>query len=87
MRKQEEEFAKHLANAGCSKCLCCGEEKGRNEYLREGITNKGIFVSWPILTVTPRLFRHTKHEETIMYRCYTCGASWESEPYEVAYSD
>lgn len=70
------------ANEGCGVCPCCGETKNhfyykcRNIWDRRGIDygltakrwTKGIFIK--------------RHMRIDVYHCGTCGADWESNPYE-----
>lgn len=76
------ETNKTIANVGCNICPCCGETKSTLEYNKEDIfSHKGIasgtYKSW-----CAGLFR-TKRYRIDCYHCYTCGAEWESEPYEI----
>lgn len=71
-----------LANTGCKVCPCCGETKSTMEYFKEGIYNKGIFYGLICKQWAEGLFR-TRHMRIDCYCCYTCGAEWESEAYEV----
>lgn len=70
--------AKAKANEGCLICPCCGESKFTTEYSMS--ENKGILAglqrSW-----VEGLF-HMKNMCCDVYHCYTCGAEWESDPYE-----
>lgn len=72
---------KMLANIGCNVCPCCGETKSMFEYFDEGIYNKGIF-SGISKTLTKGILK-LKVMEVDCYKCETCGAEWESDPYEV----
>lgn len=73
--------AYETAHKGCYKCPCCGETKSDMAYLNEGTINKGISggvcKSW-----ASGIFR-TRYMRVDCYSCGTCGAQWESEPYEV----
>ena len=76
----QEKLNKERASIGCNKCPVCGETRKFMDALTKdkkpgGILNatystfsKGIFKS--------RSFR-IDH-----YSCQTCGARWDSEPYE-----
>ena len=72
---------KKIANQGCYICPCCGETKSFHDY----VTESGIFKG--ILDVTCRNyckgFFKMKYMQVDCYKCETCGAEWESEPYEV----
>lgn len=72
---------KRLANAGCNVCPCCGETKSEMEYFKEGIYNKGVFSGLICKHWVKGLFR-PRYMQVDCYRCYTCGAEWESEAYE-----
>lgn len=75
---------KETANAGCLVCPCCGEKKSHVQYMKEeGVfTHKGvsggIYRSW----AAGGFFKKIKNMRVDCYQCYTCGAQWESEPYE-----
>ena len=68
------------ANKGCDKCPCCGETNQSIEYLLTGEPNKGI-VSGLQKTWAEGFFK-IKNMKCDCYHCFTCGAQWESEPYE-----
>lgn len=70
------ETVKQNANIGCDKCPCCGETKSSMEYY----SNKGI-VSGISKTWFKGFFK-VKSMRCDCYSCLTCGAKWESEPYE-----
>lgn len=71
---------KQKANEGCMICPCCGETKTVDYYINKGKGIKGI--SGGIYsTQTSGLF-NTKVLRVDHYVCNTCGAEWESEPYE-----
>ena len=70
-----------IANKGCDVCPCCGENKDAVEYMEEGIFNKGIFSG--IVKDYCKGFFKMKYMQIDCYSCETCGAEWESEPYEV----
>ena len=73
---------KASANAGCQQCPCCGETKKDWEYIEEGIINKGISGGW-YKSWAEGWFR-MRSMRCDCYKCYTCGAEWESEPYQGA---
>lgn len=77
--------AKIAANAGCNVCPCCGENRSQLDYLRDGITMKGV--SDGICKNWIEGFFRVKYMQTDCYKCYTCGAEWESKPYEVEIKD
>lgn len=63
-------MAKQNANIGCDKCPCCGEAY-------HGLA--------PIKTwMEGGLFRTAKYMKVDCYTCRSCGAEWESDPYEYA---
>lgn len=70
------------ANLGCSVCPCCGESKRWEEYMAIGILNKGVS-SGTMKTWATGFFR-MKNMRSDCYECRTCGAEWESDPYEVS---
>lgn len=63
-------IAKSNANKGCSKCPCCG--KAYNRLLLPPIKTwyEGGF------------FKKGKSMKVDCYTCDSCGAQWESDPYE-----
>lgn len=69
-----------IANLGCNVCPCCGEMKDTLSYIRQGILNKGIFSG--IQKSWIEGFFKMRHMKADCYYCKTCGAEWESEPYE-----
>ena len=75
--------AEHIAKLGCDKCPCCGETKTTNDYyfdehiISKGIEDDGVVRKWVGRMKDKKLY------ETAYYKCLTCGARWESEPYEV----
>lgn len=75
------EAKKAKANAGCKMCPCCGETKTDFEYIKEGIFNRGVSVGLISKTWVEGIFR-MKGMKCDCYKCYSCGAEWESEPYE-----
>ena len=77
---KREQAIRDKANEGCHVCPCCGESKTDIEYaMNEHRYDKGISVStaeeWE-----ERFFNLRVHKID-QYRCKTCGAEWESEPY------
>lgn len=76
----EETTPREKANHGCNICPYCGETKSFLEYLLVGECSKGI-VSTGTLHWSEGFFKiKTKYVDC--YKCYTCGAKWESDPYE-----
>lgn len=72
-----------IANIGCNVCPCCGETKNSLEYVKEyGLTSKGIVKGF-VRTWTEGFFK-MKFMQCDCYKCETCGAEWESEPYQWA---
>lgn len=69
---------KSLANEGCDKCPCCGETKELRFDYENGTTgiDSGMRRDWR------EGFFKPKHMRVDCYTCHTCGAEWESEPYE-----
>lgn len=70
-----KEKEKELATKGCDKCPCCGETK---DWLKNGA---GI-MAFPLTTEEVKFFS-VKYYDKMYYRCFTCGAEWESEPYNM----
>lgn len=60
-------IGKEIANKGCDICPCCGEEYG-SKIPACRTWAAGIF--------------KTKYYKVNIYNCDSCGASWESDPYE-----
>jgi hypothetical protein len=73
---------KKLANVGCDVCPCCGETKNFLEYFKEGILNKGLSEALTCRNYAEGSFKF-RYMQVDCYSCYTCGARWESEPYEI----
>ena len=72
---------KERANAGCHKCPCCGEEKTFAQYISEGVFDKGLSGAGVCRTWAEGFIR-IKHMKCDCYYCKTCGARWESDPYQ-----
>lgn len=81
--KQANKFAKarEIANKGCDRCPCCGEKKQWSQYLQEGVDGKGFLKLLTAKTWTRGIFRK-RHMRRDKYKCCTCGAEWESDPYQ-----
>ena len=63
---------KEKANEGCDRCPCCGK------------AYYGFTVSKLCKTWCTGFFK-TRHYKIDVYTCSSCGAVWESEPYEYEY--
>lgn len=72
--------ARMVANKGCNRCPCCGETKSSMEYISIGEWRKGIVSGLSKSWATGLLWM--KNMRCDCYSCLTCGAEWESEPYE-----
>ena len=68
------------ANSGCRICPCCGESKSHIDYLKKGVLNKGVS-SGLHKTWAEGVFR-MRNMKVDCYQCHSCGAEWESEPYQ-----
>lgn len=73
---------KAIANDGCNVCPCCGEAKSWVDYTKEGILEKGV-MKGTCKTWVEGIF-HMRNMKCDCYKCYSCGAEWESEPYQWA---
>lgn len=88
--QDEKKIAKAKALEGCNVCPCCGETKeyfDSNEIMKnivnktslrllyEGIECLGEFLHGSLFSFYKGLF-------VTRYKCHTCGAEWESEPYK-----
>lgn len=60
--------AEQIANQGCDKCPCCGKPYN-------GIPTVKTWYECG-------LFKVGKSMKVQGYKCYSCGAEWESDPYE-----
>ena len=68
------EEMKRIANLGCDKCPCCGEiSRYKND---KGILT-GLHDTWVKGIFKPKYMRID------YYICYSCGAEWSSEPYQM----
>lgn len=72
--------ARDKANKGCQVCPCCGETQSVGDYIAKGFLNRGI-LSGLCKNHIAGIFK-LKYMQIDCYKCYTCGAEWESEPYE-----
>lgn len=73
--------SREIANMGCDRCPCCGETKTWDEYIGKGIINKGISKGIISKSWVEGIF-HMRNMKCDCYKCYSCGAEWESEPYQ-----
>lgn len=75
---------KEMANRGCDRCPCCGESKTSGYYMaQEGyLSRKGIHPAGIKIRSKGGLFTKVRVMQVDCYRCGTCGAEWESDPYE-----
>ena len=69
-RDQVNNFERNeaIANFGCNTCPCCGNPVWGSLVSRSWI--EGFF--------------RTRHMKVNCYTCDSCGAQWESDPYEYA---
>lgn len=83
--KEAASFAsmRTVANVGCDVCPCCGENKSWIQYMKEGVYNKGVMSGALNKTWVEGVFR-MRNMKCDCYKCYSCGAEWESEPYQWA---
>ena len=72
---------KEIANQGCNKCPCCGETRSFYEAMEKGGKFQGI-LNATCKNYCKGIFK-MKYMQIDCYKCETCGAEWESEPYEV----
>lgn len=70
---------KAIANYGCHECPCCGETESALSH-KNMMSGQGI-LHIPILRAAGGFFR-SKIVKVDTYRCYTCGAEWESDQYD-----
>lgn len=75
-----ERTAREIANTGCDKCPNCGETSGFFTNLKYG--QKGGIMSAGYKSYCKGIFK-MKVYRIDRYVCQTCGAGWESDPYEV----
>lgn len=71
----KRQLAKAEANKGCDICPCYGETKSILDYVDECIIDKGI---------SRGAYRYSgwTGKRKDLYKCYTCGAEWESDWYK-----
>ena len=67
-------MVKQNANKGCDKCPYCGEP-----YKMPSLISKEWYESSGLLGLG-----RSKHMKVECYSCRSCGAEWESDPYEWA---
>lgn len=69
------------ANVGCDVCPCCGETR-QWDYRLSG---RPVGISPPFMTrVDIGNFWKTRYASVDLYECFTCGAEWESELYDIS---
>lgn len=68
---------KEEALRGCDVCPCCGETKKYLDYLKDDVMGYGILQS-----LSRHWYKDGKQYTVDCFSCETCGAAWESEPYE-----
>ena len=61
-------IAEDLARKECRVCPCCGRKEGVQERLINNRKTDGFF--------------HRKTIDYLSFRCWSCGAQWDSEPFE-----
>lgn len=69
------------ANIGCDVCPVCGEARSHAKCVEKGLGAVGIEQEYPKRVIVggplnPRIRYIDK------YSCWSCGASWESEPFD-----
>lgn len=84
----ETDARRAKANIGCNVCPKCGENKTDFDYVNEALERnediplgRGI-IQYGYYDTSKGLFRLTGYQ-TDCYKCLTCGAEWESDPYIV----
>ena len=78
---QEEAAERAKANEGCDICPECGETWPAAELYMEAPPRRNQGIEGPSQRTFPRMARG--YWGVDCYRCKTCGAEWESEPYKV----
>lgn len=71
--------SREVANIGCDVCPCCGERKSIFDWMEDGYYDRGI-MGGIAKEYTAGVFQN-KNMRIDAYRCYSCGAEWESDPY------
>lgn len=81
--RSDFEQNREKANIGCDVCPCCGEKR-HFYYDQQEKRQKG---TGPIMhrSFTHGDFPNIKSMRVDCYVCVTCGAQWESDPYEWYY--
>lgn len=75
----------NIASVDCDICPICGEDK--NFYLSkpgDPTSLQGISQMSCTTWAKGGLFCRTKHYKIKHYICHTCGAKWDSEPFQYA---
>ena len=81
--EQEPKYiSKQKALEGCYKCPYCGEDSSWEYNIMvkgydEGVEQDEIFANKKVFINLFKIYKKTT------FACHTCGAEWESEPYEV----
>lgn len=83
-----KKILKQKALEGCNTCPCCGETRQYLDTKRiiEAIQNNKL-ISYEGVDCLGEvyiggIFNIFKNIVVTRYKCHTCGAEWESEPYE-----
>lgn len=61
-------IAEDLARKECRVCPCCGRKQGVQELMSNNEKTIGII--------------HRKTINYLSFKCWSCGAQWDSEPFE-----
>lgn len=76
----QEKLNKERASIGCDKCPVCGETRKFMDVLTKEKKTGGILAS--TCTTYSKGFFKSRSYRVDHYSCQTCGAKWDSEPYE-----
>lgn len=86
---REKRVTKYEANIGCNKCPECGETKDYFDWLGDVLHGKIASNERPrgisggicrYVSIRTGLFKWEQRMVSC-YKCETCGAEWESDPY------